>query len=226
MSEDRNFREVFKQEHDNIKSQIESGGHTQESMLKNIEELQKRVQQRRDKLAKFDHEFYGSSLQKLRESVWKQRKPAKVTFKAKIGKPKATTGSQLATSVTSEPLSLKTSAIFEESTQANVSISNMRNSTVVYKNVEGAVYLDNVQDSRVYVRAQQCRIHDSQNVTIWLEKCIGPILESSKNIHFVVPDSDFTPFDFIAPDERNFDVKKIPLESWHTIESLDESVLK
>lgn len=113
MSEDRNFREVFKQQHDNIKSQIESGGHTQESILKNIEELQKRVQQRRDKLAKFDHEFYGSSLQKLRESVWKQRKPAKVTFKAKIGKPKATTGSQLATSVTSEPLSLKTGAILK-----------------------------------------------------------------------------------------------------------------
>ncbi|KAL5354141.1 hypothetical protein ACLOAV_000226 [Pseudogymnoascus australis] len=67
---------------------------------------------------------------------------------------------------------------------AGLALKNITNSLIVAGQVAGATHLTNVQDTVVVVTSRQVRMHDCNNVDVYLSCMSRPIIEDCKNIRF------------------------------------------
>lgn len=174
-----------------------------EATLESIEIFQSNTKQNIGQLSKFDQERFSNDIQKLKEQLWNQKKPTRFQFKSKIkmsssdpsssappgpGSAFITTpsqqGSGIANGHSSDP---KQVDFIDHSPQTSVHLSNLTKSTIVYSQVSGPAYIENVTDSRIIVNSHQCRVKSCHDVEIWLERCPHPVIEDSDGITFILP---------------------------------------
>ena len=67
---------------------------------------------------------------------------------------------------------------------AGLALKNITNSLIVAGQVAGATHITNVQDTVVVVSSRQVRMHDCNNVDVYLSCMSRPIIEDCKNIRF------------------------------------------
>lgn len=173
-----------------------------ETTLESIEVLQNNIKQNIGQLSKFDQEHFSNNIQKLKEQLWSKKKPARFQFKNKLKMTPPTTtaaassapessattpsqqGSGIANGHSNGP---KQVDLLEHAPQTNVHLSNLTKSTLIYSQVSGPAYIENVTDSRIIVSSHQCRVKSCHDVEIWLERCAHPVIEDSDGVTFVLP---------------------------------------
>ena len=67
---------------------------------------------------------------------------------------------------------------------AGLALKNITNSLIVAGQVAGATHITNVRDTVVVVSSRQVRMHDCNNVDVYLSCMSRPIIEDCKNIRF------------------------------------------
>jgi hypothetical protein len=73
----------------------------------------------------------------------------------------------------------KTGAAF-----ASLAINDVKGSVIVAGNVDGSVHITGVQNSKLVLVARQVRIHDCENVDLYLHCSSHPIIENCKGMRF------------------------------------------
>lgn len=73
----------------------------------------------------------------------------------------------------------KTGAAF-----ASLAINDVKGSLIIAGNVDGSVHLTGVKNSKLVLVARQVRIHDCENVDLYLHCASHPIIENCKGMRF------------------------------------------
>ncbi|KAK1829401.1 tubulin binding cofactor C-domain-containing protein [Podospora conica] len=67
---------------------------------------------------------------------------------------------------------------------ASLSINNVKTSLIIAGHVDGSVHITGVKDSKLVLVARQVRIHDCENVDLYLHCASHPIIENCKGMRF------------------------------------------
>lgn len=186
------FKSEFNSRSEKIRARIDT--ESPEVILKSIDDLMSWC--RAQRLTAYDMERVESVLAGIVSQV--RSKPRRFQFKSKVHPP------SLAENQTCESLPMELSSlpaqeavvgeitrpcnnarrcvIYEPSEVGNVHLKNIADSIILLPQVTGSAYLSNITNSVVVVGCQQCRIHESSNVTIYLGGCENPIIESCSGI--------------------------------------------
>ncbi|KAH8819630.1 tubulin-specific chaperone-like protein c [Xylogone sp. PMI_703] len=67
---------------------------------------------------------------------------------------------------------------------AGLALKNIKNSVIIAGNVAGAAHITDIKDSVLVVASRQVRMHECQNVDIYLHCASRPIIEDCSNVRF------------------------------------------
>lgn len=90
---------------------------------------------------------------------------------------------------------------------ASLAIKNVSRSLIIAGQVNGPAHITGVKDSVLVVNARQVRIHECENVTVWLWCGSHPIIEGCKEMRFAEipgPYVSALPSFLIAPKPKHF----------------------
>lgn len=77
---------------------------------------------------------------------------------------------------------------------ASLAIKDVSRSLIIAGHVAGPAHITGVKDSVLVVNARQVRIHECENVTVWLWCGSHPIIEDCKNMRFAeLPETYVSP---------------------------------